>query len=84
MFLLQVVDDRADQLEGESFQPAYTPYSPPPAAYDSAYVPVEQKSIEAAVAAGAAAYPGVSFSRFLGLQQHIIYSFSLEFKSTFN
>jgi hypothetical protein len=57
-----VVDDRADQLEGESFQPAYTPYSPPPAAYDSAYVPVEQKSIEAAVAAGAAAYPGEGYN----------------------
>jgi hypothetical protein len=51
-----------DQLEGESFQPAYTPYQPPAAAYDSAYVPVEQKSIEAAVAAGAAAYPGEGYS----------------------
>ena len=49
-------------MEGESFQPAYTPYKPPAAAYDTAYIPVEQKSIEAAVAAGAAAYPGVRFS----------------------
>jgi len=55
---VEVVDD---QLEGESFQPAYTPYQPPPAAYDSNYVPVEQKSIEAAVAAGAAAYPGEGY-----------------------
>jgi len=50
-----------DQLEGESFQPAYTPYQPPAAAYDSKYVPIEQKSIEAAVAAGAAAYPGEGY-----------------------
>ena len=57
--VFQVVED---QLEGESFQPAYTPYKPPAAAYDTAYIPVEQKSIEAAVAAGAAAYPGVRFS----------------------
>lgn len=56
-----VITDRDDQLEGESFQPAYTPYKPPASAYDSAYVPVEQKSIEAAVAAGAAAYPGEAY-----------------------
>jgi hypothetical protein len=50
----------ADQLEGESFQPAYTPYVAPAQAYDSQYVPVEQRGIEAAVAAGAAGYNGVS------------------------
>jgi len=49
-------DQAQDQLEGESFQPAYTPYNAPPTAYDAGYVPPEQKSIEAAVSAGAAAY----------------------------
>ncbi len=53
--------DAGDQLEGESFQPAYAPYVPPPQAYDGAYEPLEQRGIEAAVAAGAAGYNGVSF-----------------------
>ncbi len=52
--------DAGDQLEGESFQPAYAPYVPPPQAYDGAYEPLEQRGIEAAVAAGAAGYNGVS------------------------
>jgi hypothetical protein len=52
--------DAGDQLEGESFQPAYAPYVPPPQAYDGAYEPQEQRGIEAAVAAGAAGYNGVS------------------------
>jgi len=50
-----------DQLEGESFQPAYTPYSAPKTAYDTPYAPPEQKSIEAAVAAGAANYNGETY-----------------------
>ena len=50
----------ADQLEGESFQPAYTPYAAPPQAYDTpSYIPVEQRGIESAVAAGAAGYQAV-------------------------
>jgi hypothetical protein len=52
--------DASDQLEGESFQPAYAPYVPPPQAYDGAYEPLEQRGIEAAVSAGAAGYNGVS------------------------
>ena len=54
--------DRVDLLEGESFQPAYTPYSAPEAVYDAGYTPPEQKSIQDAVAAGAASYNGVSCS----------------------
>ena len=53
------VEGESDQLEGESFQPAYTPYAAPPQAYDAGYAPVEQRGIEAAVAAGAAGYNGV-------------------------
>jgi len=52
--------EAGDQLEGESFQPAYAPYVPPPRAYEGAYEPLEQRGIEAAVAAGAAGYNGVS------------------------
>ncbi len=59
--------DAGDQLEGESFQPAYAPYVPPPQAYDGAYEPLEQRGIEAAVAAGAAGYNGVSFLSFFFL-----------------
>ncbi|XP_023341273.1 uncharacterized protein LOC111711216 [Eurytemora carolleeae] len=54
-------DTGSDLLEGESFQPAYTPYSPPAAAYDAGYAPPEQKSIQDAVAAGAAAYNGAAY-----------------------
>jgi len=45
-----------DQLEGESFQPAYQPYNAPRNAYAADYAPPEQASIEAAVNAGAAGY----------------------------
>jgi len=51
-----------DQLEGESFQPAYQPYSAPRTAYDAGYAPPEQAAIEAAVNAGAAGYPGESYA----------------------
>jgi len=50
-----------DQLGGESFQPAYTPYKAPNTAYDNSYTPPEQKSIQEAVAAGAANYNGESY-----------------------
>jgi len=50
-----------DQLGGESFQPAYTPYSAPKTAYDNSYTPPEQKSIQESVAAGAASYNGESY-----------------------
>merc|ERR1712038_389814 len=51
-----------EQLGSESFQPHYQPYHAPHNAYEPSYAPVEQKSIEAAVAAGAAAYHGENYA----------------------
>jgi len=49
-------ESAAYELQGESFQPAYQPYAAPREAYNSPYAPIEQKGLEAAVRAGAAAY----------------------------
>lgn len=53
--------ETTDQLKGESFQPTYTAYAAPKTAYDNAYVPPEQKSIQEAVAKGAANYNGDTY-----------------------
>jgi hypothetical protein len=66
------ISERRQALEGETFQPRYEPYAAPKNAYEPSYGgPPEQRNLEAAVAAGAAAYNGETYSEPQRLQFQI-------------